>query len=83
MITLPKLPRHTRYTVTSINGSRALKMESDGGYANLLHPLASGQAPVGERGRVPGAAELVDQQHAESLTGERERAQRVIAARAA
>jgi hypothetical protein len=41
VITLPKLPRHTRYTVTDRDGSRALKMESDGGYANLLHPLAS------------------------------------------
>lgn len=41
VITLPKLPRHTRYTVLPIDGSRALKMESDGGYANLLHPLPS------------------------------------------
>ncbi|MDZ7651861.1 MAG: DUF3047 domain-containing protein [Burkholderiaceae bacterium] len=41
VITLPKLPRHTRYTVMPIDGGRALKMESDGGYANLLHPLTS------------------------------------------
>lgn len=47
VITLPKLLRHTRYTVMPIDGSRALKMESDGAYANLLHPLASdvGAAP--------------------------------------
>jgi hypothetical protein len=44
VITLPKLPRHTRYTVTDRDGSRTLKMESNGGYANLLHPLASDAA---------------------------------------
>lgn len=41
LITLPKLPRHTRYEVAAVDGVRALKMESDGGYANLLHPLAA------------------------------------------
>jgi hypothetical protein len=39
VITLPKLLRHTRYEVATVDGVRALKMESDGGYANLLHPL--------------------------------------------
>jgi hypothetical protein len=39
LITLPKLPRHTRYAITNLDGARALRMESDGGYANLLHPL--------------------------------------------
>jgi Protein of unknown function (DUF3047) len=40
VITLPKLPRHTRYEIAATDGVRALRMESDGGYANLLHPLA-------------------------------------------
>lgn len=44
VITLPKLPRHTRYEVATVDGVRALKMESDGGYANLLHPLATDTA---------------------------------------
>lgn len=41
VITLPKLPRHTRYEVAAVDGLRALRMESDGGYANLLHPLTT------------------------------------------
>jgi hypothetical protein len=39
VITLPKLPRHTRYAITSLDGTRVLQMETDGGYANLLHRL--------------------------------------------
>jgi len=44
LITLPKLPRHTRYSIEDVGGTRALKMDSDGGYANLLHPLAADAA---------------------------------------
>ncbi len=40
VVTLPKLPRHTRYRVQEHDGARVLRMETDGGYANLLHPIA-------------------------------------------
>jgi hypothetical protein len=39
LITLPKLPRRTHYAIEPVDGTRVLRMDSDGGYANLLHPL--------------------------------------------
>jgi hypothetical protein len=44
VITLPKLPRHTRYSLVRIDGTPVLQMETDGGYANLLHPLGNDAA---------------------------------------
>jgi hypothetical protein len=41
VVTLPKLPRHTRYRIESLDGERVLRVETDGSYANLLHPLAA------------------------------------------
>ena len=40
VVTLPKLPRHSQYTIDRVDDRRVLRMESNGGYANLLHPLA-------------------------------------------
>ena len=39
VVTLPKQPRHTRYDIVNVDGTRVLRMQTDGGYANLLHPL--------------------------------------------
>lgn len=39
VVTLPKQPRHTRYEIVTLDGTRVLRMQTDGGYANLLHPL--------------------------------------------
>lgn len=41
IVTLPKLPRHTRYRVESLEGERVLRVATDGSYANLVHPLAA------------------------------------------
>lgn len=39
IITLPKLPRHTRYAIVTLDGVRVLKAEASASYANLVHPL--------------------------------------------
>ena len=39
VITLPKIPRHTSYTVVAQDGRAVVKAEADGSYANLVHPL--------------------------------------------
>jgi hypothetical protein len=39
IVTLPKIPRHTQYTVTSIDGRTAVRAEADASYANVVHPL--------------------------------------------
>jgi hypothetical protein len=36
VVTLPKLPRHTRFAVVEHDGARVLRVEADGSYANLL-----------------------------------------------
>lgn len=39
LVTLPKIPRHTRYELTSADGRRAVRAEADGSYTNVVHPL--------------------------------------------
>lgn len=39
VITLPKIPRHTRYVVAEADGRRAVRAEADGSYANVVHPV--------------------------------------------
>jgi len=40
IVTLPKIPRHTRYELVTVDGRRAVRAEADGSYANVVHPLA-------------------------------------------
>jgi anti-sigma factor RsiW len=40
VVTLPKLPKHTRYDIVALDGASVLRVAADGSYANLLHPLA-------------------------------------------
>lgn len=44
VITLPKLPRHTRFELVALDGATVLRVAADGSYANLLHPLADAPA---------------------------------------
>ncbi|MFN7888573.1 MAG: DUF3047 domain-containing protein, partial [Betaproteobacteria bacterium] len=48
LLTLPKLPKHTRFEIADIDGTRALRAEADASYANLLTPVepALGQRPI-------------------------------------
>jgi len=39
IVTLPKLPKHTRYDIVPLDGAPVLRARADGSYANLLHPL--------------------------------------------
>jgi len=39
VVTLPKLPRHTRYEIVNFDGANVLRVTADDSYANLLHPL--------------------------------------------
>ena len=39
IVTLPKLPKHTRYDIVPLDGTPVLRARADGSYANLLHPL--------------------------------------------
>jgi hypothetical protein len=39
LVTLPKIPRHTRYRIEELEGQRVLRMQADASYASLLHPL--------------------------------------------
>lgn len=39
VVTLPKLTRHTEFSIVSLDGARVLRLRTDGGYANLLHAL--------------------------------------------
>lgn len=39
VVTLPKIPGHTRYTMAENDGRRAVHAEADGSYANVVHPL--------------------------------------------
>lgn len=64
LVTLPKIPRHTRYTIVTLDGAAVVKAEADGSYANLVHPLG---AAVDDRpllqwrwrvDRVPAASNL-------------------------
>lgn len=40
LVTLPEIPRHTRYDIVAVDGEYVLRVAADGSYANLLHPLA-------------------------------------------
>lgn len=46
-VTLPKQPRHTRYAIVDDAGMQVLRVDADGSYSNLLHPLAQalGETP--------------------------------------
>ena len=44
VVTLPKLPKHTRYDIVALDGANVLRVAADGSYANLLHPLAGERA---------------------------------------
>lgn len=39
VVTLPKIPRHTRYSMAENDGRRAVHAEADGSYANVVHPV--------------------------------------------
>jgi len=39
LVTLPKLPRHTRYEIVKFEGANVLRVSADDSYANLVHPL--------------------------------------------
>lgn len=40
LVTLPKIPRHTRYELVTVDGRRVVRAEADGSYANVVHPLS-------------------------------------------
>jgi hypothetical protein len=48
VVTLPKIPRHTRYAVTESDGRRAVRADADASYSNVVLPLDSaiGSAPI-------------------------------------
>ncbi len=48
IVTLPKIPRHTRYAVTDSDGRRAVRADADASYANVVHPLNAdiGATPI-------------------------------------
>ena len=39
VVTVPKIPRHTRYALAENDGRRAVRAEADGSYANVVHPV--------------------------------------------
>jgi hypothetical protein len=48
VITLPKIPRQTQYSVVTFDDRRVVKAEAEGSYANVLHALAvdPGTTPI-------------------------------------
>jgi hypothetical protein len=48
VVTLPKIPRHTRYAVAELDGRRAVRADADASYANVVHPLDAevGATPI-------------------------------------
>ena len=48
IVTLPKIPRHTRYAVAESDGRRAVRADADASYANVVHPLDAevGATPI-------------------------------------
>jgi hypothetical protein len=48
IVTLPKIPRHTRYAVAENDGRRAVRADADASYANVVHPLNAdiGATPI-------------------------------------
>jgi hypothetical protein len=39
IVTLPKIPNHTRYAVEASDGRKAVHAEADASYANAVHPI--------------------------------------------
>jgi hypothetical protein len=39
VVTLPKIPRHTTYVLSEVDGRRAVRADADGSYANVIHPV--------------------------------------------
>ena len=39
IVTLPKIPQHTRYAIDTSEGRRAVRAEAEASYANVVHPL--------------------------------------------
>lgn len=37
LVTLPKIARHTQFSIVERDGARVLRVEADGSYANLVH----------------------------------------------
>jgi len=48
IVTLPKIPRHTSYSLAESNGRRAVRADADASYANVVHPLDAeiGATPI-------------------------------------
>lgn len=41
LVTLPKIPRHTEYSIEREGGTAVLRARANASYANLVHPLAT------------------------------------------
>lgn len=41
VVTLPKIPRHTRYELVELDGRRVVRATAEASYANAVHPLAA------------------------------------------
>jgi hypothetical protein len=39
IVTLPKIPQHTRYAIADSDGRRAVRADADASYANVVHPV--------------------------------------------
>jgi hypothetical protein len=69
IVTVPKIPRHTRYAVTEHDGRRAVRADADGSYANVVHPLNAeiGSTPVlhfaWQVARFPDNSDLTSRAH--------------------
>jgi len=48
IVTVTKIPRHTRYAVAEHDGRRAVRADADASYANVVHPLDAdiGSMPI-------------------------------------
>jgi len=48
IVTVPKIPRHTRYALTENDGRAAVQADADASYANVIHPLNAdiGSTPI-------------------------------------
>jgi hypothetical protein len=45
-VTLPRIPRHTRFTIVQRDGAHVLQVEADRSYGSLMHRLAPADAPA-------------------------------------
>ena len=64
VVTLPKIPKHTRYDIVTLDGASVLRVAADGSYANLLHPLAAERGQrLAWRWRVDAPIEQADLRH--------------------